>query len=243
MMMMDPIAVRSEIDNPIVQCLHHRELACWVFHHITVMSTTILETLFYYYSWKKKMRRRRPTLLTSWLMKLFIVTFVSLLSYASAEKNKHCKLQFIYSLFFELLLLLFDDVFQSRLHIMHIRQHFVGIRVTLLATSKVMPQIYFTTQFFMKNLSFFLVRLILLFVWWCRCSPLLLCCCHSTYPIPLVFSCVYSQGSIRRRSILVPSGKAAAETLIVLFFLFILFFSFALFFLFPFSREYKRPSG
>lgn len=35
MMMMDPIAVRSEIDNPIVQCLHHRELACWVFspHH------------------------------------------------------------------------------------------------------------------------------------------------------------------------------------------------------------------
>lgn len=165
--------------------------------------------------------------MTSWLMKLFIVTFVSLLSYASAEKNKHCKLQFIPFLFFELLLLLllFDDVFQSRLHIMHIRQHFVGKKGHAPCNFKGdHTQIYFTTQFFMKNL-FFGEANIALRVMMPLFSPFALLSFHVSNPSS--FSCVYSQGSIRRRSILVPSGKAA-ETLIVLFF-YILFFSFALF--------------
>lgn len=58
------------------------------------MMSTLLETFYYHWRKKKKIRRlnQHPsTLLASWLTKLFVVTFVSLLCYASAEKNKHCK--------------------------------------------------------------------------------------------------------------------------------------------------------
>lgn len=55
-----------------------------------------------YYNWKKKKKIGfgDSTLLTSWLHKLLVVSFVGLLccaSLAKAEKNKHCKSQFTYS--------------------------------------------------------------------------------------------------------------------------------------------------
>ncbi|XP_046455536.1 uncharacterized protein LOC124203013 isoform X2 [Daphnia pulex] len=73
------------------------------------MMSTLLETFYYHWRKKKKIRRlnhQHPsTLLASWLTKLFVVTFVSLLCYASAEKNKHyhvaslCKSHFLQQLY------------------------------------------------------------------------------------------------------------------------------------------------
>lgn len=207
------------------------------------MMSTLLETFYYHWRKKKKIRRLNqqhpPTLLASWMTKLFVVTFVSLLCYASAEKNKHCKFTPIFFCCCP-----FDPI--SFAYYAH-RRGDLKCLVTMRESHdfKVIRFFFFstdaTTRFggnlFLSdygagwaNIAGAIVSLSVVMM------PLHPQCfslpssCHSIYPFPVLYI-PRAGASARRRSILVPPSSVAP------------FFSLAPFFLLLLPSYYKRERG